>query len=183
MWAASIPPVFGAAASTHAFRKAFSRFATGVCVVTSSGPDGPAGLTANSVTSLSLEPPLMIVCFDRESRTLPAVDQSRRFAVHFLAHDQEELAARFASKRPEVEKFAGAQWTQRAGVPVLDGCIGGLVCELTELVPGGDHLIAIGQVVDIWQEEGEPLVFYSGDYWRLSGREAAPAEVDEALEP
>jgi flavin reductase (DIM6/NTAB) family NADH-FMN oxidoreductase RutF len=152
-------------------------------VVTSFGQDGPSGLTANAVASLSLAPPLILVCFDLESRTLPAVRHSGRFAVQFLAHDQEELAARFASKLPEREKFHEVAWDDRAGIPALNGTLGGLACELRDLLPGGDHLIATGEAVDAWTGQGEPLVFYRGDYWSLTDREPAPTEVDEALEP
>jgi flavin reductase (DIM6/NTAB) family NADH-FMN oxidoreductase RutF len=166
----------------RAFREACSRFATGVCVVTSFGPDGPSGMTANAVASLSLDPPLMIVCFDRTARTLAAVEHSRRLAVQFLAHDQEHIAGRFASKLPEAGKFEGVGWSDRAGVPALDGCLAGLACEVRELLPGGDHLIAVAKAVDLWRSEGEPLVFFRGDYWSLAGREPAPPEVDEALE-
>jgi 3-hydroxy-9,10-secoandrosta-1,3,5(10)-triene-9,17-dione monooxygenase reductase component len=154
-----------------------------VAVVTSFGADGPSGLTANAVASLSLEPPLILVCFDLESRTLPAVRHSGRLAVQFLAHDQEELAARFASKLPENQKFEGVQWSDRSGVPVLGGTLGGLACDLRDLHPGGDHLIATAEAVDAWTSEGEPLIFHRGDYWGLTNREPAPPEVDEALEP
>ena len=166
----------------RAFRDVCSRFVTGVCVVTSFGPDGPSGMTANAVTSLSLEPPLMIVCFDRTARTLGAVEHSRRLAIQFLAHDQELVASRFASKAAEAEKFELVEWSDRGGVPALAGCLAGLGCEVRELVPGGDHLIAVAEVVDLWSTEGDPLVFFRGDYWALSGREPAPPEVDEALE-
>ena len=84
------------------FRDVCGRFVTGVSVVTSFGPEGPSGMTANAITSLSLEPPLMVVCFDRTARTLGAVEHSRRLAIQFLAHDQEEIAGRFASKLPRV---------------------------------------------------------------------------------
>jgi 3-hydroxy-9,10-secoandrosta-1,3,5(10)-triene-9,17-dione monooxygenase reductase component len=164
------------------FRDALGRFVTGVCVVTSFGPEGPSGLTANAVSALSLDPPLVIVCFDRSSRTLAAVERSRRFGVHFLARSQEELALRFASKQPEEEKFAGMSWSDQSGVPMLEACLGGLACDLDRLLPGGDHLIGIGQVIDVWRSEAEPLVFYRGGYWTLSEREPAPPEVDEALE-
>jgi 3-hydroxy-9,10-secoandrosta-1,3,5(10)-triene-9,17-dione monooxygenase reductase component len=164
------------------FRDACGRFATGVCVVTSLGADGPSGMTANAVTSLSLEPPLMIVCFALTSRTLAAVQQSRRFGVQFLAHDQEEVAARFASKMPEEEKFTGLSWSERSGVPSIDGCLAWLGCETRDLYPGGDHLIGVGEVVDLWRAEGEPLVFSRGDYWSLAERIEAPEEVDRALE-
>jgi flavin reductase (DIM6/NTAB) family NADH-FMN oxidoreductase RutF len=165
-----------------AFRETLSRFATGVCVVTSFGRDGPSGLTANAVCSLSLDPPLMIVCFDRGARTLVAVEHSRRFGVHFLARSQHEIAARFASKRPESEKFDRVGWTERSGVPVLAECIGGVACSVDQLLPGGDHLIGIGTVEDLWSTEGEPLVFFRGDYCALTERSPAPPEVDRALE-
>jgi flavin reductase (DIM6/NTAB) family NADH-FMN oxidoreductase RutF len=164
------------------FRDACGRFATGVCVVTALGPDGPSGMTANAVTSLSLEPPLMIVCFAHTARTLAAVERSRRFGVQFLSHDQEEVAARFASKAREEEKFDGLAWSKRSGVPSIDGCLAWLGCELRDMHAGGDHLIGVGEVVDLWEVAGDPLVFFRGDYWSLAGRTEAPPEVDRALE-
>jgi flavin reductase (DIM6/NTAB) family NADH-FMN oxidoreductase RutF len=165
-----------------AFRDACGRFATGVCVVTSFGPSGPSGLTANAVASLSLDPPLMIVCFDRAARTLQAVEHSGRFTIQMLSHEQGEAAARFASKQAEDEKFAVLEWSDRSGAPVLDDCLAWLVCELQDLLPGGDHVIGVGRVIELGTSEGEPLVFFRGDYWALGEREPAPPEVDEALE-
>jgi flavin reductase (DIM6/NTAB) family NADH-FMN oxidoreductase RutF len=176
------PMAAGAPIDAAEFRDVCSRFVTGVSVVTSFGPEGPSGMTANAVTSLSLEPPLMIVCFDRTARTLAAVEHSRRLAIQFLAHDQEEVAGRFASKMREAEKFEGLDWSDRGGVPAFDGCLAGLGCELRELVKGGDHLIAVAEVVDLWSAKGDPLVFFEGAYWALHEREPAPPEVDEALE-
>ena len=164
------------------FRNACGRFATGVCVVTSLGPGGPSGMTANAVTSLSLEPPLMIVCFARTARTLAAVERSRRFGVQYLSHEQEDVAARFASKLPEKQKFEGIAWRERSGVPAIEGCLAWLGCELRELIPGGDHLVGLGEVVDLWHVEGDPLVFFDSSYWSLTAREPAPADVDRALE-
>jgi 3-hydroxy-9,10-secoandrosta-1,3,5(10)-triene-9,17-dione monooxygenase reductase component len=139
-------------------------------------------MTANAVTSLSLDPPLMVVCFAQTARTLAAVRHSGVFGVHFLAHDQEDLAARFASKMPEAGKFKGLEWEQRGGVPALGGCLAWFACRVRDLLPGGDHLVGVGEVTSLWRREGEPLVFYRGAYWSLSGREQAPSEVDEALE-
>ena len=175
-------PAMAGSIDTEDFRRACGHFATGVCVVTALGPDGPSGMTANAVSSLSLHPPLMIVCFALTSRTLAAVEHSRRFGVQFLAHDQEKLAARFASKLPEREKFDGIPWHERAGVPSIDGCIAWIGCELQELYPGGDHRIGVGEVADLWEVAGEPLVFFRGDYWSLADRAEAPADVDRALE-
>lgn len=165
-----------------AFREVCGHFATGVCAITSTGPEGPSGMTANAVASLSLRPPLMVVCFDLEARTLAAVRHCGRFGINFLSHDQEQLAALFASKQPEERKFSSLAWSQRSGVPVLEGTIGGVACELRELLPGGDHLIGVGEVVDLWASDGAPLVFFRGDYAALTDREPAPPEVDEALE-
>jgi 3-hydroxy-9,10-secoandrosta-1,3,5(10)-triene-9,17-dione monooxygenase reductase component len=102
--------------------------------------------------------------------------------VHFLSHAQEDVAARFASKMPEGEKFEGLRWAEREGVPVLEGCLAWMACEVRDLLPGGDHLIGIGEVTALWRSEGEPLVFYRGAYWSLASREPVPPEVDEALE-
>jgi flavin reductase (DIM6/NTAB) family NADH-FMN oxidoreductase RutF len=154
--------------SPRAFRDAIGSFATGVTVVTASGPDGPAGLTTNAVTSLSLEPQLLVVCFDNGSRTLPVVAEAGRFAVNVLAAGQAELAAVFASKRVAAEKFAEATHTVAHGVPVLDGAAAWLVCDLQELLPRGDHTIGIGAVTELSADPGaEPLVFFRGGYRTL----------------
>ena len=155
---------------THArrFRDAMGSFPTGVAVVTASGPSGHAGLTTNAVTSLSLDPVLLLVCFDNDSRTLPVVRGSRRFAVNVLRAAQRDVAAVFASKRVAQEKFAAATHTVAHGVPVLDGALAWFVCELRELIPGGDHTIGIGAVTEMgFDPEREPLLFYRGAYSRL----------------
>src|SRR5215510_5718672 len=92
------------------FRTALSAFATGVTVVTAVGANGPSGATANAVTSLSLDPPMMLACLDRGSRTLTAVRAQGRFGVNALAAGQEGLARQFAGKHPEAEKWAGVEW-------------------------------------------------------------------------
>jgi len=149
------------------FRSLMSRFATGVTVITSSGADGPAGMTANAVASLSLDPLLVMIGFELKSRTLAAVRHSHKFAVNVLAGDQEQLSRIFAGKQPEREKFAGCAYTERSGVPVLEGTIAWLHCELAAVYPGGDHVIVVGSVVEMGENGGEPLVFYGGDYRRL----------------
>ncbi|HEX8205096.1 MAG TPA: flavin reductase family protein [Solirubrobacteraceae bacterium] len=148
--------------SSRRFRDAIGSFPTGVAVVTASGP---AGLTTNAVTSLSLEPTLLLVCFDNGSRTLPAVRESRRFGVNVLRADQEDVARVFASKRVADEKFAAATHELVDGVPVLEGVLAWFVCELRELVPGGDHTIGIGEVTALDHDPaGEPLLFVRGMY-------------------
>lgn len=150
------------------FRDTIGRFATGVTIVTAIGPDGPAGMTTNAVTSLSLDPLLLIVCFEARSRTLDVVRATRRFAVNVLRAGDEELATVFASKRVGPEKFetlTDRAWSEAHGVPVLDRALAWIVCELRHLLPGGDHEIGVGEVVGTGVgEPGEPLVFYRGDY-------------------
>jgi 3-hydroxy-9,10-secoandrosta-1,3,5(10)-triene-9,17-dione monooxygenase reductase component len=135
-----------------------------VAIVTCHGDDGPAGLTTNAVTSLSLDPLLLLVCFDNGSRTLAMVRDSRRFAVNVLRAGQEDLAAMFASKRLPAEKFEAVTHTVSHGVPVLDDALAWVACDLVELLPGGDHTIGIGAVLDGGASEGEPLVFFRGAY-------------------
>jgi 3-hydroxy-9,10-secoandrosta-1,3,5(10)-triene-9,17-dione monooxygenase reductase component len=152
----------------RAFRDAMGRFATGVTVVTTRGPSGPAGLTTNAVSALSLEPLLVLVCFDNASRTLPVVREAGRFAVNVLRAGQDDLARIFASKLVATEKFEQVTHTERDGVPVLDGALAWLACELRALHPGGDHTIGVGEVVAMHHEDGEPLLFYAGGYARLA---------------
>ena len=151
------------------YREVIGRFPTGVCVVTSQGPSGPAGLTTNAVTSVSLEPLLLLVCFDDTSRTLPAVQASGRFAVNVLREGQDELARVFASKRVAREKFESVTHTVAHGVPVLDGALAWLACDLRELIPAGDHTIGIGAVTQMDAEpDGRPLVWFAGGYTGLA---------------
>ena len=149
------------------FREVFGRFATGVAVITSSGSAGAGGMTANALCSLSLEPLLVLVCFENRARTLPIVRDSGRFAVNLLASDQAALAGVFASKLPESEKLEGVGHRFEDGVPVVDGSLAWAVCELRELIAGGDHTIAIGQVTSLGLGHGEPLLWYSGQYHEL----------------
>jgi flavin reductase (DIM6/NTAB) family NADH-FMN oxidoreductase RutF len=157
--------VTAAADLQRAYRDTIGHFASGVTIVTSSGPDGPAGLTTNAVTSLSLEPLLLLVCFELRSRTLAVVRQSERFAVNILPAGESDLAAVFASKRVAREKFESVTHAESHGVPVLDAALAWLVCDLRELHPGGDHVIGIGEVIGMnVGDERQPLVWYRGGY-------------------
>jgi flavin reductase (DIM6/NTAB) family NADH-FMN oxidoreductase RutF len=146
------------------FREVFGRFATGVAVITSAAATASGGMTANAVCSLSLEPLLALVCFENNARTLPIVRESGRFAVNVLAAHQEELARVFASKMPESEKLDGVAHRLHDGVPVIDGALSWVACELRELIAGGDHTIAIGEVLSMGLGEGDPLLWYAGQY-------------------
>jgi 3-hydroxy-9,10-secoandrosta-1,3,5(10)-triene-9,17-dione monooxygenase reductase component len=122
-------------------------------------------MTANAVCSLSLDPLLLLVCFDNEARTLRVVRERGRFGVNVLAAGQEELARLFASKAPEDEKFAGVQHTVHEGIPVIEGTLAWVGCTLERLVPGGDHTIGIGAVTAAeFAGEADPLLWYRGVY-------------------
>jgi flavin reductase (DIM6/NTAB) family NADH-FMN oxidoreductase RutF len=149
------------------FRDTVGAFPTGVTIVTARGADGPAGLTTNAFASLSLDPPLVLVCFDNASRTLAVVRQARRFAVNVLRAGQEDLAAVFASKRVQAAKFAAVTHAEAHGVPVLDDALAWMVCDVHELVAGGDHTIGIGAVCALGRDDGEPLLFWRGEYRAL----------------
>ncbi len=152
----------------RAYRSAIGHFASGVTVVTSRGERGPSGLTASAVCSLSLDPLLMIVCIDNGSRTLEAIRRSRRLAVNVLARHQEGVAATFASKAPEPDKFSEVPHTERDGTPVLDGVVAWLTGAVRELVPGGDHVIGVAEVEAVGAPGGEPLVYFRGAYHTLT---------------
>lgn len=146
------------------FRSALGSLPTGVTIVTAAGTDGPTGATANAVTSLSLDPPMMLACLDRGSRTLDAVRAAGHFGVNGLAAGQEELAARFSSKDPHPEKWRGVDWTESAGMPRIEGALLWVACELRDLIDGGDHLILTGKVLEAEGRGGDPLVFFAGGY-------------------
>jgi 3-hydroxy-9,10-secoandrosta-1,3,5(10)-triene-9,17-dione monooxygenase reductase component len=157
-----------AAPGPELFREVFGRFATGVAVITSAGPGGSGGMTANALCSLSLDPLLALVCFENRARTLPIVREAERFAVNLLSAEQEELARVFASKLPESEKLESVPHRLEDGIPVIDGSLAWAVCELRELMPGGDHTIAIGEVVALGLGDGAPLLWFEGRYHALA---------------
>jgi flavin reductase (DIM6/NTAB) family NADH-FMN oxidoreductase RutF len=143
-------------------------FPTAVTVVTALGGDGPTGATANAVTSLSLEPPLMLACLDRGSRTLGAVQSGRRFAINVLAAGQDELARRFSTKDPHPVKWDGVPWSELAGTPRIDGALLWIACDLRDLHDGGDHAIATGRILELESTPGDPLLFHRGEYRSLN---------------
>jgi 3-hydroxy-9,10-secoandrosta-1,3,5(10)-triene-9,17-dione monooxygenase reductase component len=154
----------GPGVSPEEFRNALSAFATGVTVVTSIGPEGPSGATANAVTSLSLDPPMMLACLDRGSRTLTSVRAQGRFGVNALAAGEAELARRFSAKDPAPEKWTCVEWTESEHLPRLERALVWVACELRDLIDGGDHLILTGNVIQADSREGEPLLFHRGGY-------------------
>lgn len=146
------------------FREVFGRFATGVAVITAAAPTGSGGMTANALCSLSLDPLLALVCFENRARTLPIVREAGRFGVNILADGQKDLARVFASKLPEAEKLVNVEHHYAHGVPIIDGAIAWAACSLRELIAGGDHKIAIGEVVGMGLGDGDPLLWFAGSY-------------------
>ena len=150
------------------FRRLMGFWATGVSVITAQGEQGPAGATANALSSLSLEPPLALVCFDLSSRTLAAVRESERFGINMLSSGQEDISRLFATKKSQEEKFAEIDHHLVQGVPVIDNSLAYLVCGLDSELRRGDHVIAIGQVLESGvDEDAAPLLFYRSEYLRL----------------
>jgi 3-hydroxy-9,10-secoandrosta-1,3,5(10)-triene-9,17-dione monooxygenase reductase component len=146
------------------YRTVIGHFATGVAVITGNGPEGAVGMTTNALTSLSLDPLQLLVCFDNTTRTLPIVRETGRFGVNILRAHHDEMSGVFASKLPPERKFDGVDYTLDHDVPVLRDALAWLVCDLRELLPGGDHTIGIGDVVAMGHGDGEPLVWYRGRY-------------------
>ena len=148
----------------RALRDAFGAFATGVTIVSGVGPSGErVGLTANSFTSVSLDPPLLLVCPARTASALPALQTSGRYAVNVLALDQQPVAERFT--RRGVDRFADADWSDWHGLPVLAGCCASFVCDLAAELDGGDHAILVGRVTALRTlPDAEPLLYVRGRY-------------------
>jgi len=154
------------------FRHAIGHFATGVTIVTSVGAAGePVGTTANAVTSLSLDPPLLLVCFDRSSVTLRAVRAHGAFVVNVLGARQRHLSANFARRGPaatwdDVRHHAGP-----TGSPRLDEVLAAIECTVQDRLPGGDHEIIVGRVQEVETngKNAAPLLFWRGGYGSLLG--------------
>lgn len=153
-------------------RHVMGHFATGVTVVTSVGADGrPVGTTANAVSSLSLDPPLLLVCFDRSSQTLAAIGAHGAFAVNVLAAPQEELSANFARRGVASDWDGVPHRPGLTGSPRLHGVLATLECTVERRLPGGDHEIVVGRVRDAQAGDGDaaPLLFWRGRYASLGG--------------
>lgn len=144
-------------------REAMSRFATGVTVVTTRGADGePLGTTASAVASLSLEPPLVLVCLAHTSRTLSALRAHEAFAVNVLSAEQGDLAVAFARSGPCEAWGDEPPPVAATGVPLLGGALAALDCVLDDVLPGGDHAIVVGRVLatELHSEPPDPLLTF-----------------------
>jgi len=157
------------------FRDALARFATGVALVTAA-PDGePAGLIVNSLTSVSLEPPLLSFCPSRSSLTWSRMRRARHFGVNVLGRQHEHFAQR--ATPAGADRFAGIDWELgRDGVPVLTNALASLECEIVAEHPTGDHWIVVGRVDNLRiSPANDPLVFFAGAFGALTSSAAAGA--------
>ncbi len=155
----------------NVFRQVMGSFATGVTVVTTVTPDGVYGMTANAVSSVSLEPMMVLVCVDRKASTHGFIQRSRVFAINILAEDQKDLSVMFASKEDLPERaFASIPYTTAVtGSPIIPGCLAYLDCQVVGEYPGGDHTIFLAQVKwgEVLNEKSPPLIFFRSRYARL----------------
>jgi flavin reductase (DIM6/NTAB) family NADH-FMN oxidoreductase RutF len=150
------------------FRQLLGRFATGVTVLTSRLPDGePIGMTANSLASVSLQPPLVLVSVEKGHDMHTAMDKGTHYVFNILAAEQEALSRRFAAAEPD--RFRGVSYRENQhGIAVLEGVVAHIECEKQTAVPGGDHTIFIGLVVGGDATDKRPLLYYRGGYAGLS---------------
>lgn len=155
----------------RALRDAFGRFATGVTVVTTASQHGPLAITANSFTSVSLDPALVLWAPARGSRRFEPFTEAAHFAIHVMAEDQFAIARDFAKDGFAFDRVAWHEGPDRT--PLLGGCLARFVCARHAVHPGGDHAIVVGQVLDVTFRDGAPLVFSAGRYGGFSAPDAA----------
>ncbi|MGH7949165.1 MAG: flavin reductase family protein [Candidatus Binataceae bacterium] len=148
-------------------RRVMGHFATGVTVITTLRNSGELhGLTANAFTSVSLVPPLLLICVDKKAESYPCFDETKVFTVNVLAHDQEAVSRKFAVSGGD--KFHGVAFHSGAnGAPILDGALAYIECKVVQAFDGGDHTIYLGEIEQAEAREGKPLMFFRGGYREL----------------
>lgn len=149
--------------SSVEFRQACAKFATGVAVITAVDREGaPQGMTVNSFTSVSLDPPLVLVCIERQATILPLLTPGAHFGISVLSEQQKQLSVQFSQKG---DRFNGVAWlTGLTGVPLLRGAIATFECKIVRLVEAGDHAIVLGEPVHLATSEGNPLLYFDSRY-------------------
>lgn len=167
--------------TSDTFRTVMGHFVTGVTVVTALDRDRPQGITVNALSSVSLEPPLVMVALDRRRFITPTVRDAGRFAVNILAETQQALSDCFAGAEvtPGRDAFCGAAWhAGETGLPLIDGAIASLECTVVETFSAGDHDLFIGRVDALTSEQDhpEPLLFYRRRYLRVERATSATVE-------
>lgn len=153
---------------SKALRNAFGSFATGVTIVTTKGRDGnDYGLTANSFTSVSLDPPMLLWCHAEKASSFDVFRQVEYFAVHVLAADQQDISHRFATKGADKFSGVGIEYGPN-DIPLLTYCVARFVCKTIYEYAGGDHIIHVGKILDFSENDMEPLIFHKGKYTKLA---------------
>lgn len=149
------------------FRATLGRFASGVTIITARDADGrDVGMTVSAFSSLSLTPPLVLICIDNGASVAPVLEHCESFAVNVLSDEQEALSRRFAER--ELDRFEGVAISRgELDLALLDGALANLECRVRTREPGGDHTILIGEVQSAKVREGQPLLYYRGGYRRL----------------
>lgn len=154
------------------FKRAMSHWASGVAVVTTSNAGTLYGLTVSSFISVSLDPILVLISINRTAQSCEPIQQSGLYAVHILRDDQEDVSRRFATS--SAQKFpSGSYALSSQGIPLLQGVLVTLECRLVQSIPGGDHLLFLGDVTSAQIQDGKPLLHYRSAYYRL-----APSDTD-----
>ncbi|WP_157551970.1 3-hydroxy-9,10-secoandrosta-1,3,5(10)-triene-9,17-dione monooxygenase reductase subunit [Nocardia uniformis] len=169
------------------FRNVLGQFCTGITIITTfdevEGEKNPIGFACQSFAALSLDPPLVLFCPTKTSRSWAAIERSGKFCVNILAEEQQEVCARFGSREPD--KFAGTDWhTSDLDLPVLDGTLATLQCTVADVRDGGDHFIVIGRVLALSEstDSDRPLLFYRGQYTAIEPKKSKPAPWRADLE-
>lgn len=169
------------AEDAKAFRRTLGQFATGVTAITTATPDGPVGVTANSFSSLSLDPPLVLWSIARTSRSFGAFSEAAHFAISILGENQIDVSQKLSSSSDD--KFNGLEWSPgKGGSPVIAGALATVECATETVHDGGDHIILVGRVLRHQRFAGKPLLYAQGQYgvvdehpaFRTSANAAAP---------
>ena len=143
-------------------RTALGKFATGVTVVTTAGEDGPVGVTVNSFSSVSLDPPLILWSLARTSSRLPVFEQASHFAVHVMNHQQEDLCRAFSRDARAFDSLAMRQ--NQKNIPIIEDCLACFECPRHAVHAGGDHLIFVGRVEAVSLTHTDPLIFFDSNF-------------------
>lgn len=152
----------------NTFKKAMGRFPSGVVIATTINNEGKkCGFTASAFSSLSLDPPLILVCLANSAECFNSFLNGDMFAINVIGHEQHDLAFKFATKG--VDKFDGDEFvTGNSGLPIIPNCIFSLECNIKDIYPGGDHAILVGEVQEARINEGDPSIWYDGSFRNIS---------------
>ncbi|EHB57773.1 flavin reductase domain protein FMN-binding [Mycolicibacterium rhodesiae JS60] len=166
------------------FRHVLGQFCTGITIITTVHDDAPVGFACQSFAALSLDPPLVLFCPTKVSRSWAAIEASGKFCVNILHEKQQHVSARFGSKEPD--KFAGIDWTpSKLGSPVIDGTLAHIDCTVASVADGGDHFVVFGAVhslSEVPKTKPRPLLFYRGEYTGIEPDKNTPAQWRDDLD-